>query len=124
MLDWIRANAPDLRLGKRIEGEHRICYARFSFEGLTFDLRAGGPDVQDPDDEIVRLCEAALRKAMKLPNAPGRTQQVGIEQAIIAAELSGDAGLVAHLTQELMNGTPKQSAFNPPIPTKWGTRTL
>ena len=124
MLDWVRANAPDLRLGKRLEGEHRICYARFTFEGLVFELRAGGPDVADPDDEIVRLCETALRKAMKLKPPPGRAQGPGLEQQIVAAELAGDPGEVAALTQELMTGRPREESRFQRIPTKWGTRTL
>jgi len=124
VLDWVRANAPDLRLGKKLEGDHRVCFARFTFAGVVYEFRASGEDYANPDDEIVRMCEAAQRKAMKLKPPPGRVQGPGLEQAIIAAELAGDPGEVAALTQELMTGRPREESRFQRIPTKWGTRTV
>jgi hypothetical protein len=124
LLEWLRENAPDLRIGRMLIGEHRSCHARFTFAGEVFELEAKQPDHADPDDEVVRLAADAMRKAMNLPPASGRQPaRSGIEQQIVAAELSGDAAEVAFLTRELMTGR-RRETFGLRIQPSWGKRTI
>jgi hypothetical protein len=122
VLDWVRNVAPDLQLGKmswclheegepkqKVRKEHRRCVAFFSFNGERFEFASCQAFASDPDDAVLRLCETALRRAMKLLPAPYDMRGPGLEQQVIAAELQGDTAEVARLTQILIGGQPREA---------------
>ena len=100
MLVWIRSHAPDLRIARFVKPDgQRACAARFTYRGEVFEYES---DTAPPEDEIVRACFAALRHAMGLPNPSDVVRRRELEKQIVEATRTGNAQLVASLTQELV----------------------
>ncbi len=108
LLEWVRHNAPDLRIGKALTEEgKRVCFARFTWSGSTYELEATGPE---PDDEIALAAANALRGAMRLAPVGTDGRRRALERDIVAASFAGDTAHADALAHELVldrAGTPQ-----------------
>lgn len=99
--EWVRANAPDLRLGKLLVQGKRVCFARFSYDDEVYELSTN-PDDANPDERIVRQCVDVLRRAMGLPTERGQFESLRLEQDIMRAAAAGRAEMADSLGRELV----------------------
>jgi len=98
LLDWLRSVAPDLRIGKAVIDGERVCFAKFTVNGVEHELSAPG---DDDDDAIVRVAVDAARESMGMPPLIGTPRLVQLEQDIVRASLDGDDSARDALVRQL-----------------------
>lgn len=103
LLDWVRANCPDMRIQRqRLQDNRLACLATFSFQGEEFQIEAvENDDVRDAADEIVRRCARLLWHRMGLRSLDEPRRQKLIDR-IYSAVLRGDVELADRLSAELV----------------------
>lgn len=103
LLEWVRANAPDLRILRvLLDDGRRACGARFTFRGEEIEVEAiEGDGVADPDDAIVRRCAWVLYQRMGIPTEIDDAHRARTYAQIRDAQLRGDDATVDKLRHEI-----------------------
>jgi hypothetical protein len=96
LLEWVRHNAPDLRIGRGGDEEY---FSRFTFNGSTYEDEATGPNARD---EIVKQAVEIIRAAMNLPPIFVSDERDELPMKIVAASLAGDEESAKQLTHQLV----------------------
>ena len=99
LLDWIRANAPDLRVAHvNVDGK-RESFARFTWAGDVYELESAA---QDAGDDVVRQAADALHIAMGRGPLFSLSVRDELTTKILQAELAGDDASVKDMTRRLV----------------------
>lgn len=103
LLEWARANAPDMRITKvRLEGGRRACRADFTFAGERIEVEAVESDeLPDPDDAIVRRAAWVIYRRMGVTMPTDDAERERLTAQIVEASLRGDAQLADAIGREL-----------------------
>lgn len=95
LVGWVRANAPDLRIGYAIIDEQRRAFARFTFAGVAYDRGA------DDEDALAREIATVMARLLRVPVRLDRGDTLALERQVLEAAATGNTDAADTLGRQL-----------------------
>jgi hypothetical protein len=126
LLEWLRNEAPDLRILRGIVDGNLVVATRFTFNGQLHEYNAvageqpNGTKLLDPEDAVIRTSCLAIMRELGMPVARrGRTE---LEREILAATARGDTAHAENLGRDLVMRNQEELRLRTNLRSRFGRR--